>query len=191
MEELRDFPEYLNFIQREAARASAIVRRLLDFVRQREPSFEELDLASLIQDTVALVKRQAAAANKRITVEILDELPAVQADRYMLQQVILNLLTNALDAIEGEGEVRIAAVPASGQVEMLVKDTGCGIPPEHLAKIFDPFFTTKEVGKGTGLGLAICQGIMEQHGGSIEVKSEGVGKGTTVTVRLPQGSMGR
>jgi signal transduction histidine kinase len=191
LKELRDFPEYLDFIQREVARASAIVGRLLDFARQREPSFEGLDLASLIRDTVALVKRQAAVANKRITVDIPAELPAVQTDRYMLQEVILNLLTNALDAIEGEGEIRITAFPASGQVVMRVRDTGCGIPPEHLAKIFDPFFTTKEVGKGTGLGLAICQGIMEQHGGSIEVESEGVGKGSTVTVRLPQGLMGR
>ncbi len=185
MEKFRDLPEYLAFIQQEVARASAIVRHLLDFARQREPRFEDLDLASLIQDTVALVSHQAAVANKRIAVEISPDLSLVQADRQMLQQVMLNLLTNALDAIEGAGNVRITALPASGQVEVLVEDTGCGIPPEHLAKIFDPFFTTKEVGKGTGLGLAICQGIMEQHGGSIEVRSDGLGKGTTVTIRLP------
>jgi len=185
MEKFRDLPEYLAFIQQEVARASAIVRHLLDFARQREPRFEDLDLASLIQDTVALVSHQAAVANKRIAVEISPDLSMVQADRQMLQQVMLNLLTNALDAIEGAGNVRITALPASGQVEVLVEDTGCGIPPEHLAKIFDPFFTTKEVGKGTGLGLAICQGIMEQHGGSIEVRSDGLGKGTTVTIRLP------
>jgi signal transduction histidine kinase len=185
MEKFRDLPEYLAFIQQEVARASAIVRHLLDFARQREPRFEDLDLASLIRDTVALVSHQAAVANKRIAVEISPDLSMVQADRQMLQQVMLNLLTNALDAIEGAGNVRITALPASGQVEVLVEDTGCGIPPEHLAKIFDPFFTTKEVGKGTGLGLAICQGIMEQHGGSIEVRSDGLGKGTTVTIRFP------
>jgi two-component system NtrC family sensor kinase len=94
-------------------------------------------------------------------------------------------VTNALDAIDGEGEVRITALPASGHVEVYVRDTGCGIPPEHLATVFDPFFTTKDVGKGTGLGLAICQGIVGQHGGSIEVKSDGVGQGTTVAIRLP------
>ncbi|MFQ5802666.1 MAG: sensor histidine kinase [Candidatus Methylomirabilales bacterium] len=185
LEKFRDLPEYLAFIQQEVARASAIVRHLLDFARQREPRFEDLDLASLIRDTVALVSLQAAVANKRIAVEITPDLLMVQADRQMLQQVILNLLTNALDAIEGAGDVRITALEASGQVEILVEDTGCGIPPEHLAKIFDPFFTTKEVGKGTGLGLAICQGIMEQHGGSIEVRSDGLGKGTTVVIRLP------
>ena len=185
MEEFRDVAEYLAFIQEEVGRATAIVRRLLDFARQREPSFEELDLASLVQDTVAMVRRQAAVTNKRIVLDLAPGLPGVQADRQMLQQVILNLLTNALDAIEDEGEVRITALPAPGQVEVLVRDTGSGIPPEHLAKVLDPFFTTKEVGKGTGLGLAISQGIMEQHGGSIEVRSDGVGKGTTVAVRIP------
>ena len=186
MEEFRDVAEYLAFIQEEVGRASAIVKRLLDFARQREPSLEEIDLASLVRDTVALIGLQAAVANKRIVLDLAPGLPAVQVDRQMLQQVILNLLTNALDAIEGEeGEVRITALPASGHVEVLVQDDGCGIPPEHLAKVFDPFFTTKEVGKGTGLGLAICQGIMEQHGGSIEVRSDGVGKGTTVAIRIP------
>jgi two-component system NtrC family sensor kinase len=185
MEEFRDLPEYLAFIQEEVGRASAIVRHLLDFARQREPSFEELDLAALIRDTVALVRRQAVVSNKEITLDLPPHLPAVQADHQMLQQVVLNLVTNALDAIDGEGEVRITALPASGHVEVCIKDTGCGIPPEHLARVFDPFFTTKDVGKGTGLGLAICQGIVEQHGGSIEVKSDGVNQGTTVAIRLP------
>ncbi len=188
-EKFRDIAEYLAFIQQEVARAAAIVRHLLDFARQREPSFEELDLPSLIQDTVALVSHQATVSNKRIAVEITPGLPVVQADRQMLQQLFLNLLTNALDAIEGAGKVQITALPTSDQVEIRVEDTGCGIPPEHLAKIFDPFFTTKEVGKGTGLGLAICQGIVEQHEGSMEVRSDGVGKGTTVAIRLPVAAM--
>ncbi|MFQ5847396.1 MAG: sensor histidine kinase [Candidatus Methylomirabilales bacterium] len=183
--EFRDVPEYLALIQEEVGRASAIVRRLLDFARQREPSLEQLDMASLIRDTVALVSRQAAVTNRRIALDLAPGLPVVEADRQMLQQVILNLVTNALDAIEGEGEVRITAFPVAGHVEVHVQDTGCGIPPEHLAKVLDPFFTTKEVGKGTGLGLAICQGIMEQHGGAIEVRSDGVGKGTTMAIRLP------
>ncbi len=184
-EGLGDAPEYLAFIQQEVARASAIVRHLLDFARQREPIFEELDLASLVRDTAALVSRQAAVTNKRITLDLTPGLPIVQADQQMIQQVILNLLTNALDAIDGEGDIQIRAFPIPGYVEILVYDTGCGISPEHLAKVFDPFFTTKEVGKGTGLGLAICQGIIEQHRGMIEVRSDGVGKGTTVVIRLP------
>ncbi len=185
LEKLRDVPEYLGFIQQEVGRASAIVKRLLDFARQREPTFESLNLGALVRDTVALVTRQAVVANKRIDIDLPPTVPAVRADRHMLQQAILNLLTNALDAIEGEGVVRITARPDAQDVELLVQDTGSGISPEHLTKIFDPFFTTKEVGQGTGLGLAICQGIVEQHGGSIEVTSDGVGMGTTVTVRLP------
>jgi signal transduction histidine kinase len=185
LEKFQDVPEYLALIQQEVGRASAIVRRLLDFARQREPSFENLNLGSLIRETVALIRSQAVVTNKRIELNLPRNLPVVQADRHMLQQVFLNLLTNALDAIEGEGEVRIAAFPVPGQVEVVLQDTGCGIPREHLARIFDPFFTTKDVGKGTGLGLAICQGILEQHGGSIEVRSDGLGTGTTVAVRLP------
>ncbi len=185
LEKFRDVPEYLAFIQQEVVRASAIVRRLLDFARQREPSFESVNLGSLIRDTVALMTRQAVVTNKRIALELPGDVLMVPADRQMLQQAILNLLTNALDAIEGEGEVRVTARPAPGDLEILIQDTGSGIPPEHLTKIFDPFFTTKDVGKGTGLGLAICQGIVEQHGGTIEIKSDGPGKGTTVAIRLP------
>jgi signal transduction histidine kinase len=112
----------------------------------------------------------------------------------MLQQVFLNLLTNALDAIEGGGEVRIEARRRREEggrrlrqhwLDVVVSDTGSGISPEDLPKVFDPFFTTKEVGKGTGLGLAVCQSIVEQHQGSIEVHSDGLGEGTVVTVSLP------
>jgi signal transduction histidine kinase len=118
----------------------------------------------------------------------------VFADAQMLQQVFLNLLTNALDAIEGGGEVRISARqrrdgasrgPEKAWLDVMVSDTGTGISGEDLSRLFDPFFTTKEVGKGTGLGLAICQSIVDQHRGTIEVQSEGVGKGTLVTVSLP------
>jgi signal transduction histidine kinase len=110
----------------------------------------------------------------------------------MLQQLFLNLLTNALDAVEGGGQVGIAVrcepdgADGTGWVEVLVQDTGIGIPPETLRRVFDPFFTTEEVGKGTGLGLAISQSIVEQHGGTIELTSPGRGRGATVRVRLPR-----
>jgi len=186
LEEFQDFPRFLQMIEKEAERAAAIVRRLLDFARQREPCFEVIDLRKVIVETVALVDRQATLANKRVMVEPFSRPMVVKADPQMLQQVFLNLLTNALDAIEGGGEVWISAnVEAGGDIEIFVADTGCGIPLEHLPRIFDPFFTTKEVGRGTGLGLAICQSIVEQHGGAIEVKSEGRDLGTTVIVRLP------
>ncbi len=186
--------EYLALIQEEVSRAATIVRRLLDFARQREPVFGTVDLGRVVTTAVSLVQRQANLANQRIVVEPFPEGSRVYADAQMLQQVFLNLLTNALDAIQSGGEVRIAARhrregagggPEQAWVDVTVSDTGTGIAPEDLPKIFDPFFTTKEVGKGTGLGLALCQSILEQHRGLIEVQSEGVGKGTAVTVSLP------
>ena len=206
-----DCREYLTMIQAEVSRAAVIVRRLLDFARQREPAFGPVDLLQAVRDAVAFVERQASLANRQILLEPTAERSIVQGDAQMLQQVFLNLLTNALDAVEGGGEVRVVvrrtaqgqssnpsvapsgASPVAqppgrtplGWVEVVISDTGMGIPPADLVKIFDPFFTTKEVGKGTGLGLAICQSIVEQHNGTIRVESAGTGRGTAVIVRLP------
>jgi signal transduction histidine kinase len=191
---LEAFQEYLTVIVGEVSRAAAIVRRLLDFARQREPAFGPVDLQSVMSDAVAFVQRQASLANQRIVVTPFPVGCTVLGDAHMLQQVFLNLLTNALDAIEGGGEVHVSASQEGDpfgrgfgrpMLAVLVSDDGCGIPSEDLARVFDPFFTTKEVGKGTGLGLAICLSIVEQHGGTIEVRSEGRGRGAMVTVRLP------
>jgi signal transduction histidine kinase len=191
---LAEFQEYVTTIQQEVARAAAIVRRLLDFARQREPAFGLVDISSVVTNAVSFVQRQASLANQKIVVGSFPEGSVVYADAQMLQQVFLNLLTNALDAIEGGGEVQIAVHRRREEgeprlkhdwLDVVVSDTGSGISPEDLAKVFDPFFTTKEVGKGTGLGLAVSQSIVEQHQGSIEVHSGGLGKGTVVTVSLP------
>ncbi|MBM2836700.1 MAG: Histidine kinase [candidate division NC10 bacterium] len=191
---LAEFQEYVTTIQQEVARAAAIVRRLLDFARQREPAFDLVDISTVVANAVSFVQRQASLANQRVVVDSFPERSQVYADAQMLQQVFLNLLTNALDAIEGGGEVRIEARRRREEggrrlrqhwLDVVVSDTGSGISPEDLPKVFDPFFTTKEVGKGTGLGLAVCQSIVEQHQGSIEVHSDGLGEGTVVTVSLP------
>jgi len=190
-----EIQEYLTLIQEEVSRAATIVRRLLDYARQREPAFGVLNLREVVAKAVSFVERQARLANQRIVLEPFPQKSLVRADAQMLQQVFLNLLTNALDAIEGGGEIRISAGhrregDGHAWLDVMVADTGTGISPEDLLKVFDPFFTTKGVGKGTGLGLAICQSIVEQHRGTIEVQSEGVGKGAAVTVSLPlvQGS---
>lgn len=191
---LAEWGQYVTMIQDETARAAAIVRRLLDFARQREPTFSLVDVYDVALHAVSFVERQASLENQRIVVVPFPDGSVVQADAQMLQQVFLNLLTNALDAIESGGEIRIDAHhrrdvvgPACEHawLDVFVSDTGSGISPENLSRIFDPFFTTKEVGKGTGLGLAISQSIVEQHKGSIEVRSRGVGKGTVVIVSLP------
>jgi two-component system NtrC family sensor kinase len=215
--QFEDCREYLGMIQTEVGRAAAIVRRLLDFARQREPAFGPVDLVRVVREAVAFVERQARLAHREISMLPGGEGCVVRGDPQMLHQVFLNLLTNALDAVEGGGEVSVAVrrAPGAGQlgnratrqsgeaslpiaqspnrpvdgsdgwVEVVVADTGVGIAPEYLGKVMDPFFTTKEVGKGTGLGLAVCQSIVEQHGGTIQIRSAGVNKGTTVTVRLP------
>ncbi len=186
--DFEDFPRFLQMVHGEVNRAASIVRRLLDFARQREPAFAPVDLGKLIANSASFVERQAALANKRIVAAPLPGPLELRADAQMLQQLLLNLFTNALDAIEAGGEVRIAATAAHQRhegVEISVTDDGCGIAAEDLPKVFDPFFTTKEIGKGTGLGLPICQSIVEQHGGTIELKSEGRGRGTIVTVWLP------
>jgi signal transduction histidine kinase len=191
---LAEAQEYLDMIQAEVSRAAAIVRRLLDFARQREPAFGLVDLQRVVEEAVSLVQRQASLANQEIVVAPFPDGDLIKGDFQMLQQVFINLLTNALDAIEGGGEIRIVArlldktedaAWGRQRVAVVVSDNGSGISPEDLAKVFDPFFTTKEVGKGTGLGLAISQSIVEQHGGTIEVRSAGLGKGTVVTVVLP------
>ncbi|MCZ7625128.1 MAG: ATP-binding protein [Candidatus Methylomirabilis sp.] len=191
---LAEWRQYVSMIQDEVARAATIVRRLLDFARQREPTFSLVDLYDVVSHAVSFVERQASLENQRIVVEPFPDGSRVMADAQMLQQVFLNLLTNALDAIKSGGEIRIEAHRRRGITEsageqvwldVCVSDTGSGISPEDLSRAFDPFFTTKEVGKGTGLGLAISQSIVEQHKGSIEVRSEGVGKGTAVVVSLP------
>jgi signal transduction histidine kinase len=195
--DLDEAREYLTMIQAEVSRAAGIVRRLLDFARQREPAFGPVDLHRVVADAVSFVQRQARLANQQVIVEPFPEGLVIQGDLQMLQQVFLNLLTNALDAIESGGEVRVSAAREEtvrgigrrgGMGVVAVADNGSGISPENLARIFDPFFTTKEVGKGTGLGLAICQSIVEQHGGTIEVRSPGERKGTVVTVCIPLAS---
>jgi signal transduction histidine kinase len=183
--------EYLGMIQAEVARAAGIVRRLLDFARQREPTFGPVDLVQAVREAVGFIEQQAKLANRSVRIEPAEAPYQVRGDAQMLQQVFLNLLTNALDAVEAGGEVGIAlrgpgpAGPPAGWVEVSVTDTGMGIPPEHLGKVFDPFFTTKEVGKGTGLGLAVSQSIVEQHGGTLQIVSAGPGRGAQASVRLP------
>lgn len=176
--------ENLDLIVRETQRCRDIVRGLLDFARQApfQPTSE--DLAEVVRRAVQIVSAQAALARIPVRVELPD-LPRVSIDAKQMQQVFLNLLVNALDAMPDGGAIRIDGRAENGDVVIDVTDTGMGIPPEHRARLFEPFFSTKE-SKGTGLGLAIVWGIVEQHGGRIDVQSV-VGRGTTFSVRVPVG----
>ena len=186
--EFGDFPTFLKLAHEELRRAASIVGRLLDYVRDRRPSFESVDLAQTIREAVALVAPATRSGAKEISVSVADPKLRVKADPVMLKQVILNVLTNALDALDGSGQVYVRLEQRKGAqrpVVVTISDSGKGIPPEQLPLVFDLFFTTKEVGKGVGLGLPVCQALIEQHGGVIAVSSAGEGKGTTVSIELP------
>lgn len=169
-------------------RVRDIVLGLKSFSRVDEGAAKEADVNSGIDATLKVVWNELKY--KCTVTKDLGRLPRINCNLGQLNQVFMNLLVNAAHAIEEKGEIRIATRERDGGVEVTIADTGKGIPPENLKRIFDPFFTTKEAGKGTGLGLAISLGIVEEHGGTMEVKSE-VGKGTTFTVFLPARPAGK
>jgi signal transduction histidine kinase len=181
--------EYLQRAYAEAKRAADIVDRLLDHMRERRASLAPVDVREVVADAVAIV--QAAAGKRGVQIAITsNETPVVvRGDAIMLRQVILNLVNNALDAVNGTGhiEVRTRLVNGIGirRAIVSVSDTGRGIAPDHLPRVFDLFFTTKDTGSGVGLGLPICQSFIEQHGGTIRVDSPGLGRGTIVEFELP------
>ncbi|MFO0954175.1 MAG: PAS domain-containing protein [Isosphaeraceae bacterium] len=164
-------------------RIQQIVKDLRDFARADDDGLESADLNVGIASTVNIILGRAKRQGVEITTE-LSPLPAVVCHPGKINQVIMNLLSNAIDATPEGGHVRLRTRARKEEVEVEVSDDGSGIPPGVLARIFDPFFTTKPVGKGTGLGLSISYGIVKAHGGAIEVDSE-VGRGSRFTVRLP------
>ncbi len=181
---LDDFREYLGLIRSEAFRCKSITNGLLDFSRTRAAEHSALNLGDVISSATRLLAHQQRREGIDFHIDIPDELPLVSGDPGQLQQVIIALSTNSIDAMPDGGVLSISARTDGTNVLVEIKDSGHGIPPEHLTKIFEPFFTTKEVGKGTGLGLAVCYGILTEHGGSLDVQSA-VGVGTTITISLP------
>jgi two-component system, NtrC family, sensor kinase len=174
----------LELIIHETTRAAEIVRGLLDFARERPTRMEPLDLNDVVRRTVRLIANQQKFEHITIEEVLQASLPEVRGDLNHLQQVLLNLTLNACTAMPRGGHLTITTAAENGQVLMQVSDTGCGIKEELMDRIFEPFFTTQPVGKGTGLGLSVTYGIIEQHGGSVQVQSE-QGKGSTFTIRLP------
>ncbi|CAG4884924.1 putative Histidine kinase [Georgfuchsia toluolica] len=188
--------EDLDLVIRETKRCASIIRRLLDFAREKVPVKEFFDLKQLIEETVRMIEHPALVQKIEITTHLDADLPQIWGDSDLIKQVILNVLVNAEQAIEGQGSIIVESrhyvskdppkpgVPALPMVEIVIKDTGCGISEANLKRIFDPFFTSKEVGKGTGLGLSVSYGIIKAHEGRIKVEST-VGAGTTFRIYLP------
>ncbi len=177
--------EDLDVIVRETVRCRGIIRGLLDFARPATPARKPMDLNEVVRRAVSVVMTQLTLNQVDLSLALAADLPTVPADANQIQQVVVNLLLNAADAIGAEGgSIRATTRPGpSSSIEFLLEDSGRGIPTEDLPRIFEPFFTTKG-NQGTGLGLAVSWGIVEAHGGSLEVQSE-PGQGTRFTLRLP------
>jgi two-component system NtrC family sensor kinase len=169
----------------QSERAADVVGNLLDFSRSERSSSEELAVEDVLRRTLKLVKNQMMLSGIQQTVKIYPDIPNIRGTLRHLQQVFLNLFLNAIHAMPNGGELTVKAKPySSDYIRIDVTDTGVGIKAEALEKIFDPFYTTKGVGRGTGLGLSVTYGIVQEHGGHIEVASE-VGTGSTFSVFLP------
>lgn len=188
--------EDLDLVIRETKRCASIIKRLLDFAREKVPLKGRFNLNHLIEDTVRLIDRPASLQHVEIITDLDAGLPDIWGDADLIKQVLLNVLVNAEQSITGAGTVVVETrkclpkassgtdVEPQSMVEIAVKDTGCGIPEANMQRIFDPFFTSKEVGKGTGLGLSVSHGIVKSHGGEIKVESR-VGTGSTFRIYLP------
>jgi two-component system, NtrC family, sensor kinase len=191
-EELKD---NLGVIRSQSDRIAAIVQQLLEFSRRREPVFQPVDLAALLDNVNYLLAHQLQQKAVRVETGGLSYLPKINADHDLLQQVFINLYSNSLHAIRPGGVIKIEAeltrrnlaMDSTGTknwLRILFEDNGVGISPEHIGRVFDPFFTTKDIGEGTGLGLSVSYGIIQEHGGEIHVESE-LGRFTRFIIFLP------
>jgi signal transduction histidine kinase len=178
----------LRVLKGQADRIDKITKNLIAFARSQPHQFSQIDLNEMLQNTIDLLEQSLQVQNITVELRLAEGLPPVSADKDQLQQVVLNLLTNAQDAMPEGGRLFLSTgtvqVGRKRLVEFEVEDTGSGIAPEAINKIFDPFFTTKGEGEGTGLGLSICQGIIKAHGGVIWAESE-PGQGATFIIHLP------
>jgi PAS domain S-box-containing protein len=185
-ERLEDISRYLTTMESEIARCGEIVMNLLAFSRQSRIHMQDHSIEEIIEKTMVLIAHDLGMKNIRSIREIEPGLPKVCCDFKQIQQVLLNIMGNASEAMDEGGDLTVAAKPSanSGFVDVVVSDTGQGIPEEDLKNIFEPFFTTKEEGKGVGLGLSVAYGIVARHKGTIEVESK-PGKGAVFKVSLP------
>lgn len=168
----------------QAERASDTVKNLLEFSRANHPRLEEVSLHEVIDKTARLLNNELKIHKIQFSRDVRGDLPSLRLDKGGLQQVLVNLFLNSVQAMPGGGELKVVLERVNGEVKIEVADTGEGIAPENLSRIFDPFFTTKKEGEGTGLGLSVSYSIVKKHGGRMEVRSA-IGAGTTFSIFLP------
>jgi signal transduction histidine kinase len=182
------FGQYLTLAETETRRISRIVSNLLAFSRQSKIELKQIDINRLIETTLFLNANMLKIKGVKLRRDLDDDLPPLLGSEDQLEQVFMNLISNAAEAIEGAGGGGLTVSSrhrlAENAVRLTFEDTGVGIPEENVQRLFEPFFTTKKKGKGVGLGLSVAYGIVQEHGGTIEVVSE-VGRGTTFTIDLP------
>ncbi len=183
----RHFEEYkksLGKIEEHVERARKVIHGMLGFARRMEPHLEDVDINRVLDETITFLDSYARTNNIIIEKDLMPDPPIIASDHSELQQVFLNLLTNAVDAIGKDGKIYLTSRRIDSEIAVSVRDNGPGIPKEYQSRVFEPFFTTKQSGKGTGLGLSVTYTIVRNMGGTISLDS-GEGKGTTFTVRLP------
>jgi signal transduction histidine kinase len=179
------FLDDLRVVHRNVMRVAGVAQALRSFARQSTGERHPVDLNIVVGETLLLVGKSMSTDNVRITTALDPDLPRISGDANELQQVLLNLLTNAREAMTGSGEIRIRTerdLARPRRLRLVVSDTGPGIPPAHLPHLFEPFYTTKA--SGTGLGLAVSYGIVQNHLGTIDAQSV-VGQGATFTLTFP------
>jgi two-component system NtrC family sensor kinase len=188
---LQEFKDHLSLMSSELERIGKIVSGLLSFARQSEPGWNYLDVNELLDQVVHLTHHKMDIQNIHLESRFTDARLMIHGDLHQLQQCFLNLVFNAIEAMPNGGLLSVTSAldDSSGTVSVEIRDTGCGIRPEHLDHIFDPFFTTKEAGKGTGLGLSIVHGIVKAHHGDIQVESR-LGEGTAFVLFFPPAQEG-
>jgi two-component system NtrC family sensor kinase len=176
----------LDLMESESRRCGDIVKNLMTFARSTAMNREPADLNFVIGRCIKLVQHQLELKNIELQTQLDTHLPLIRCDHGQIEQVILALVMNAIDAMPNGGNLTLGSRkgPGPDEIQLEVRDDGVGMPPDVLANLFEPFFTTKERGRGLGLGLAISRNIVDRHGGRIEVASE-PGRGTTFTITLP------
>ncbi|SPD74449.1 conserved hypothetical protein [uncultured Desulfobacterium sp.] len=183
--EIEEYRVSLKKIEEHVERARKVVHNMLGFARKMEPRLEDVDVNQTLKQTISLLENYARLNNIELRAMLSADIPIIASDQSQLQQVFLNIISNAIDAIGRDGLVEVKSAVNHSTIDVTISDNGPGIPEEQQKSIFDPFFTTKQTGKGTGLGLWITYNIIEKLGGSISFHSE-TGKGTTFTVKIPK-----
>ncbi|MBW2169127.1 MAG: two-component sensor histidine kinase, partial [Deltaproteobacteria bacterium] len=181
---LEEYKESIKIIEEYVERARKVVHSMLGYARKMEPHLEDVDINGTINQTIDMLENYARTNNIDIQTDLDKDIPIIAGDEAQLQQVFMNLISNAIDAIGKNGLVQVKSRREGTNIAVSIRDDGPGIPQDQQKKVFDPFFTTKGTGKGTGLGLWVTYDIIKGMGGAITLKSE-VGKGTTFVVNIP------